>query len=249
MGKEKSLQRGFYIYRRQYLCGGRNQGFIIMGRKKLQRFQENEENNNVIQEGKEIFEQIRGNWKKKQFKNQSSLVVELACGRGEFTVGLAREYPDKNFIGVDIKGSRIWKGSTIAIQEGLENVAFLRTQIELLDKFFDRGEISELWITFPDPFPRDGEEKRRLTSPRFLDMYKPLIQKAGIVHFKTDNTGLFDYTFELVKSREDCEILVHTHDFYDSPWKETHHGIKTKYETLFSEKGEKIKYLKFQFKS
>lgn len=219
-----------------------------MSRKKLQRFKENEDNRNVVQPGKEIFEKIKGQWNSVQFENNHPIVVELACGRGEFTVGLARQYPDKNFIGVDIKGSRIWKGSTIAITEGLNNVAFLRTQIQLLDKFFDHGEISELWITFPDPFPRDGDEKRRLTSPRFLDMYKPLIKADGIVHFKTDNTGLFDYTLDVVKQRGDCEIILHTHNFYESPWKEEHHGIQTKYEKLFSEKGEKIKYLKFRFK-
>jgi tRNA (guanine-N7-)-methyltransferase len=218
-----------------------------MSRRKLQRFQENEVNRNVVQPGKDIFEKIKGNWNSVQFENDNPIVVELACGRGEFTVGLARHYPGKNFIGVDIKGSRIWKGSTIAITEGLENVAFLRTQIQLLEKYFSTNEISELWITFPDPFPREGDEKRRLTSPKFLEMYKPLLKKEGIIHFKTDNTGLFDYTFELVKQRGDCEVLFHTHDFYESPWKDVHHGIKTKYETLFSEKGEKIKYLKFKF--
>ena len=218
-----------------------------MSRRKLQRFKENEANSNVVQSGKEIFEKIKGNWNAVQFENDNPIVVELACGRGEFSVGLARNYPEKNFIGVDIKGSRIWKGSTVALSEGLSNVAFLRTQIQLLDSFFSESEISELWITFPDPFPREGDEKRRLTSPRFLDMYKPLLKKNGIVHFKTDNTGLFDYTLDLVKQREDCEIMLHTHDFYASQWKDEHHGIKTKYETIFSEKGEKIKYLKFKF--
>ncbi|MCH7409828.1 tRNA (guanosine(46)-N7)-methyltransferase TrmB [Belliella sp. DSM 111904] len=218
-----------------------------MGRNKLQRFKENEENRNVIQSGKPIFENIKGKWNTDQFQNENPIVVELACGRGEFTVGLAREYPAQNFIGVDIKGSRIWKGSKTALEEGLENVAFLRTQIQQLSEFFDTEEISELWITFPDPFPRDGDEKRRLTSPRFLDMYKPLIKKNGVINFKTDNTGLFDYSLELVRSREDIEILSHTHDFYQSEWKDDHHGIKTRYEKIFSDQGEKIKYLKFRF--
>lgn len=211
------------------------------------RFKANEENPNVVQEGKPIFEEIKGQWRARQFQNQNPLVVELACGRGEFTVGLARVFPHQNFIGVDIKGSRIWKGSSTATEEGLENVAFLRTQIQLLDKFFDQGEIDELWITFPDPFPRDGDEKRRLTSDRFLDMYKPLLKSRGTVHFKTDNTGLFDFSLNLVQSRKDIEVLGHTHDFYQSEWKDDHFGIQTRYEKMFSEKGEKIKYLKFRF--
>lgn len=220
-----------------------------MGRNKLQRFKDNEKNRNVIQEGKEFFNVIKGNWNSLQFGNQMPLVVELACGRGEFTVGLAREYPDQNFIGVDIKGSRIWKGSSIAMSEGLENVSFLRTQIQLLGNFFEKDEIDELWITFPDPFPREGDEKRRLTCTKFLDMYKFILKLNGVIHFKTDNTGLFEYTHQLVMERPDCDILVATTDFYHSQWKESHHGIQTRYEKIFSDKGEKIKYLKFKFLS
>jgi tRNA (guanine-N7-)-methyltransferase len=220
-----------------------------MSRKKLVRFAQNEENPNVVQSGKPIFQEIKGHWNEKQFQNSNPIVVELACGRGEFTVGLGREYPEQNFIGVDIKGSRIWKGSSTATAEGLTNIAFLRTQIQNLEEFFAEGEITTLWITFPDPFPRDGDEKRRLTSPKFLDMYKPMIKDGGVVHFKTDNTGLFDYTLELVQSREDIEVLAYTHDFYQSDMRDDHHGIKTRYEKIFSEKGEKIKYLKFRFKA
>lgn len=218
-----------------------------MSRRKLVRFAENEQNTNVIQSGKQIFEEIKGNWNKKQFQNENPIVVELACGRGEFTVGLGRVFKDQNFIGVDIKGSRIWKGSSTAIHEEIYNVAFLRTQIQQLEQFFDKGEVSELWITFPDPFPRDGDEKRRLTSPRFLEMYKPMIKSGGIIHFKTDNTGLFDYSLAVFRSRADIQLIGFTNDFYQSEWKDEHFGIKTKYEKLFSDKGEKIKYLKFRF--
>jgi len=218
-----------------------------MGRKKLERFRQNEINRNVVQQGKDIFNHIKGAWNKEQFQNDHPLTVELACGRGEFTVGLARQYPKRNFVGVDIKGSRIWKGSTIAIAEGLENVAFLRSQIEVLEDFFDQWEIDELWITFPDPRPREGDEKKRLTSPRFLDMYKPMIRQGGSVHLKTDNTGLFNYTLEVLQNRDDVEILVATQDFYSSPHRDDHFGIQTRHEKMFSEQGEKIKYLKFHF--
>ena len=220
-----------------------------MGRNKLFRFKQNELSGNVVQAGKDIYDKIKGKWNEVQFQNNNPLTVELACGRGEFTVGLARVYPDRNFIGVDIKGSRIWKGSTTAAAESLDNVAFLRCQIETLDDFFDMEEITELWITFPDPRLREGEEKKRLTSPRFLEMYKPLIKKDGIVHLKTDNTGLFDYTLALLKNRDDIEGLEHTDDFYRSLYKDDHFGIQTRYEKMFSGQGERIKYLKFSFKS
>lgn len=219
-----------------------------MGRNKLERFRQNEENANVVQPGKDIFEKIKGNWKSMQFKSEAPLVVELACGRGEFTVGQARVDASKNFVGVDIKGSRIWKGSSIAIAEGLENVAFLRTQIELLEDSFEEKEIDELWITFPDPRPKDRDERKRLTSPKFLEMYKKIMGREGHVHFKTDNTGLYEYTFDLFESREDIVIYKNTRDFYQSEWKDIHHGIMTRYEKMFMDKGETIKYIEFGFK-
>jgi len=218
-----------------------------MSRKKLVRFAQNEVNPNVVQAGKPIFDQIKGQWNTLQFANDQPLVVELACGRGEFTLGLGRQYPNQNFIGVDIKGSRIWKGSSSATAEGIHTVAFLRTQIQQLQDLFAPGEISELWITFPDPFPRDGDEKRRLTSPKFLEMYKQLVKTGGLIHFKTDNTGLYEYTDLVLKDRPDCQIHFNTADFYESELREAHHGIKTRYEKIFSDKGEKIKYIQFSF--
>ena len=218
-----------------------------MSRKKLVRFAQNEVNPNVVQAGKPIFDQIKGQWNTLQFANDQPLVVELACGRGEFTLGLGRQYPNQNFIGVDIKGSRIWKGSSSATAEGIHTVAFLRTQIQQLQDLFAPGEISELWITFPDPFPRDGDEKRRLTSPKFLEMYKQLVKSGGLIHFKTDNTGLYEYTDLVLKDRPDCQIHFNTADFYESELRDAHHGIKTRYEKIFSDKGEKIKYIQFSF--
>jgi tRNA (guanine-N7-)-methyltransferase len=218
-----------------------------MSRKKLVRFAQNEVNPNVVQAGKPIFDQIKGQWNAVQFANDQPLVVELACGRGEFTLGLGRQYPNQNFIGVDIKGSRIWKGSSSATAEGIHTVAFLRTQIQQLQDFFAAGEISELWITFPDPFPRDGDEKRRLTSPKFLEMYKQLVKTGGLIHFKTDNTGLYEYTDLVLNDRPDCQIHYNTADFYESELRDAHHGIKTRYEKIFSDKGEKIKYIQFSF--
>ena len=218
-----------------------------MSRKKLVRFAQNEVNPNVVQAGKPIFDQIKGQWNTLQFANDQPLIVELACGRGEFTLGLGRQYPNQNFIGVDIKGSRIWKGSSSATAEGIHTVAFLRTQIQQLQDFFAPGEISELWITFPDPFPRDGDEKRRLTSPKFLEMYKQLVKPGGLIHFKTDNTGLYEYTDLVLNDRPDCQIHFNTADFYESELRDAHHGIKTRYEKIFSAKGEKIKYIQFSF--
>ena len=218
-----------------------------MSRNKLVRFAQNEVNPNVVQAGKPIFEQVKGQWNVLLFANDQPLVVELACGRGEFTLGLGRQYPNQNFIGVDIKGSRIWKGSSTATAEGIHTVAFLRTQIQQLQDFFAPGEISELWITFPDPYPRDGDEKRRLTSPKFLEMYKQLVKAGGLIHFKTDNTGLYEYTESVLSARPDCQIHYNTADFYGSELRDAHYGIKTRYEKIFSDKGEKIKYIQFSF--
>lgn len=219
-----------------------------MGRKKLERFQDNAERYNVVQDGKENFGQLVGKWRPDHFKNNNDLVVELGCGRGEYTVGLGEKNADKNFVGVDIKGSRIWVGSSYALEHKLDNVAFLRTQIELLDKHFGEQEISEIWVTFPDPRPKDKDEKRRLTAPRYLDTYKKLLKKGGWLKFKTDNTPLFDYTLDLIREKlVKVKNLEYTYDLYNSEYMDEHFGVKTKYEKLFFEKGERIKYLKFQF--
>ena len=218
-----------------------------MGRKKQQRFADNAARRNVIEPGKALFESIRGEWST-FFDNDNPIVIELGCGRGEYTVGLAEKVPVKNYIGIDIKGSRIWVGSTYAIENKLDNVAFLRTMIQHLEKFFAEQEVSEVWITFPDPRPKDRDEKRRLTFPRFMEMYRNILKPDGWVKFKTDNTELFDYTLSLIEEqRIKVKNLVYTHDLYHSDLLDEHHGVQTKYEKLFSEKGERIKYMRFQF--
>lgn len=217
-------------------------------KRKQERFRVIEERTNVIEPSKPVYEQIKGKWRQEHFQNDHPITVELACGRGEYSVGLGKLFPGRNYIGVDIKGERIWKGSTQAVEEKLENVAFLRTQILLLDKFFADEEIDEIWMTFPDPRPRKRDIKRRLTSPRFLAMYKRLLSRNGILRLKTDNTPLFEYTLEEVSGREDITDLQFTRDLYQSPLRPECFDIRTRYEEEFTAKGENIKYLRFRFK-
>ncbi|NJN27605.1 MAG: tRNA (guanosine(46)-N7)-methyltransferase TrmB [Cyclobacteriaceae bacterium] len=216
-------------------------------RKKQQRFLDNDINRNVVQAGKEIFESVKGGWNKEIFDNDNDIVLELACGRGEYSTGLGAIFPNKNFIGIDIKGNRIWVGSKKARLENLHNVAFLRTQIDHLERFFEPGEFSEIWIVFPDPRPKDSDEHRRLTSPKYLEVYKRLIKPGGWIHLKTDNTSLFDYSVTVLSGRNDIRDLSFTWQLYHSEFAADHHGIKTKYEHQFTAQGEDIKYLKFRF--
>lgn len=216
-------------------------------KRKQERFRIIEANPNVIEPTKALYQKIKGKWQADYFHNSHPLTLELACGRGEYTVGLARLFPDRNFIGVDIKGERIWKGSTLALGEGLDNACFLRTQILMLENFFEAGEVSEIWLTFPDPRPRKRDVKRRLTSPRFMEMYKKILTKGGYLRLKTDNTQLFEYTLEQVGMRSDISDLAFTRDVYTSDLQKECFDIKTRYEQEFTEKGEKIKYLRFRF--
>jgi len=215
---------------------------------KLERFRVVAERDNVLQAGKDLYFQIKGKWNELYFKNEYPVTVELACGRGEYSVNLAEQFPNQNFVGVDVKGDRLWKGSTWAIERSLKNVGFLRADILGLATFFGTGEISELWITFPDPRPRKRDIKRRLTGNRYLDIYKPLIGKGGWVRFKTDNTGLFEFTLEELNLRKDIQDLKHTDDLYQSDLRPECFDIKTRYEEMFTAEGEKIKYLRFRFK-
>lgn len=217
-------------------------------KRKQERFRIIEERENVIEPSKPHYQTIKGKWHEQHFRNDKPLTVELACGRGEYSVGLGKLFPDRNFVGVDIKGERIWKGSTLALEQRLDNVAFLRTQILLLENFFEDGEIDEIWLTFPDPRPRKRDIKRRLTSPRFLGMFKKLLRPGGMLRLKTDNTALFDYTLEELSQREDIEELEYTRELYSSQLRPECYDIRTRYEEEFAAKGETIKYLRFRFK-
>ena len=218
-------------------------------KRKQERFRIIEGNPNVVEPSKPSYETIKGKWRKNFFKNPNPLTLELACGRGEYTIGLAKLFPNRNYIGVDIKGERIWKGSTIALEEQLDNAAFLRTQILMIENFFSPGEVNEIWLTFPDPRPRKRDIKRRLTSPRFMEIYKSLLEAGGYARLKTDNTQLFEYTLEQLQLRSDIYDLEFTADVYNSDLKKECFDIKTRYEQEFSQKGEKIKYLRFRFVS
>ncbi len=215
---------------------------------KLFRFKVVSERDNVIQPGKELFQSIKGNWNSRYFKNDKPITVELACGRGEYSVALAAMFPERNYIGVDIKGDRIWKGSTLAVEQQLSNIGFLRTNILNIETFFETEEVDEIWITFPDPRPKKRDIKRRLTNTRFLDLYKKILRPGGYVRFKTDNTDLFRFSLEELASRNDIVDLAHTEDVYQSPLRPECFDIKTRYEEMFASKGEKIKYLRYRFK-
>lgn len=215
---------------------------------KLKRFEIISGRDNVIEPGKDNFLNIKGKWQESYFKNDNPITIELACGRGEYTVGMARMFPERNYVGVDKKGDRLWKGSTWAVEEQLANVAFLRTEILFTESFFEVGEVDEIWLTFPDPRPRIRDIKRRLSSSRYIDMYKKILLPSGFFRFKTDNTDLFNFTLEELGYRNDMVDFEYTHDLYESHLRPECYDIKTIYEEMFAAKGEKIKYLRFRFK-
>ena len=219
-----------------------------MAKNKLKRFAQMADYPNVITaKFEEVFRadfRLKGCWADEVFGNRNPLVLELGCGKGEYTVALARKYPEKNFIGVDIKGARIWVGATDALQNQLANVAFLRTRIEFIRSCFAAGELSEIWITFPDPQPQSSRENKRLTSDRFLQSYREILQPNGIIHLKTDSEDLFEYTCEVIKYNN-CRILARTDDLYHSGYIDDILSVQTYYEKMFMDKGFTIKYLKF----
>ena len=219
-----------------------------MSKGKIQKFEENLTFDNIFQP---LYEEIisgfplKGKWNEEYFHNSNPIVLELACGKGEYSIGLAEKYPDKNFIGIDIKGSRIWRGAKTAFDNKIKNVAFLRIQISLLEHCFDKDEVSEIWITFPDPHPRTSRYRRRLTSPNFLRKFMNIIKKDGHIHLKTDDQGLFDYTLDVIDEKGHY-LLAHTRDIYKTDSFDEVKSIQTFYEKMFLEQNLPIHYLKFR---
>lgn len=220
-----------------------------MGSKnKLKRFKENETFANVIQPTRQEVEmgfKLKGNWKA-HFKNDNPIVLELGCGKGEYTLGLAKKNPNKNFIGIDIKGARFWRGAKTALEEGLSNVAFLRTQIELVDSIFGKEEVSEIWITFPDPQIKYKRTKHRMTNAVFLEKYKRVLEPKGLMHLKTDSEFMHGYTLGLLQGL-DLEILYANHNIYKNEGSPRDVlDIQTFYEKQYLEKGKPITYIQFR---
>jgi tRNA (guanine-N7-)-methyltransferase len=189
---------------------------------------------------------LRGLWKAKHFGNDHPITLELACGRGEYTVQLAERFPERNFIGVDVKGARIWKGARQALAEGLHNAAFLRTRIEQIAHFFAKGEVAEIWITFPDPFLKSGKENRRLTSPRFLDDFRKILVPGGLIHLKTDSPELYEFTQDVLAHYSHATLLLEQDDIYSTELVMPELAFKTYYENMHLRDQKTIKYMRIQ---
>lgn len=216
-----------------------------MGKDKLRKFAEVATFPNVVQ--LEAGKPFKGKWASEFFKNEKPLILELACGKGEYTVNLAKLFPEKNFIGIDYKGNRIWRGAKTAIEEGISNVGFLRIQIETILEYFAEGEVSEIWITFPDPQPQESREKKRLTNPAFLERYKHILVPEGIMHLKTDNDGFYAYTVEQIEL-QNLPKLKETTDLYHSDLVDEVLSIKTYYEKKYLAVDKNINYVQWKFK-
>jgi len=218
-----------------------------MGNKnKLAKFAESASFPNMFQpsyeEVKETYS-MQGKWRSDFFKNENDIVLELGCGKGEYTVGLGRKYPKRNFIGVDIKGARMWRGCKTSVEEGLRNVAFLRQKIQLIANMFAKNEVDEIWITFPDPQPKVA--KRRLTAPQYMERYAKILKPGGVINFKTDSEPLFDYTLEMIEEYGH-ELIVSVKDLYSEEGFEEVKAIKTHYEKLFNDQGFDINFMQFR---
>lgn len=215
-----------------------------MGKDKLRKFAEVATFKNVVQ--LEAGKEYKGKWGAQFFGNNKPLILELACGKGEYTVNLAKMFPESNFIGIDYKGNRIWRGAKTALEEDIENVGFLRIQIETILDYFDENEISEIWITFPDPQPQDSREKKRLTNPAFLNRYKFILKEGGIMHLKTDNDGFYAYTLEQIEALG-LDKTKETTDLYKSDIVDDVLSIKTYYEKKYLAVDKNINYVQWIF--
>lgn len=222
-----------------------------MGKNKLVRFAENKTLPNVIQPTRDEAIKgfcLKGKWKKEYFKNENPIILELGCGKGEYSVNMAKSFPDKNFIGIDIKGARFWFGAKEAYASEIKNVAFLRTQIELIEHFFDTDEVDEIWITFPDPQIKYKRTKHRLTNAEFLERYKHILKPEGYIHLKTDSEFMHGYTLGLLHGAGH-KVLYANHHIYNSDGVPTEvTEIKTFYEQFYLEQGKPITYIRFQLK-
>lgn len=218
----------------------------MSSKNKLERFAENKTFSNLFEYSfdriKEEGFPLKGRWKQDFFKNDNPIVLELGCGKGEYTVGLAREHKDINYIGVDIKGARMWVGLCSARNEGLTNVAFIRTRIELIDNFFAEGEVDEIWVTFPDPQP--SKPRKRLTAPNFLDHYRNFLKKDGVVNLKTDSDLMYEFTVETAKEAN-YPIYYNYDNLYNNDDDLEVKKIRTYYEQIWLDKGLTIKYIRF----
>lgn len=188
---------------------------------------------------------VKGMWNKDIFRNENPIILELGCGKGEYTTGMAIRFSDNNYIGIDIKGARMWRGAKTANEMKLPNVAFLRTRIEFINSFFSKDEIDEIWITFPDPHAGGRNFNKRLTSPRFLNAYRLILRNKGLVHLKTDNKELFEYTKKVV-GYNNLDVILSTGDLYSSYQSDDILSIRTHYENKFIEEGLKINFLSFR---
>ena len=218
-----------------------------MSKGKLEKFKEMESFSNVLQPPfEEIFNNdfyLKGKWSNHFFGNENPITLELGCGKGEYTVGLAKHYPERNFIGIDIKGARIWKGAKNALNEGIGNAVFLRTRIDFIESFFTTGEVQEIWITFPDPQP--VKKLKRLTSSRFLNRYRKFLISGGLVHLKTDNQELYRYTKRLVEYNK-LPVEFSTENLYNNGLNDDFLNIRTFYESIWLEAGLPIHYIRFR---
>jgi len=211
------------------------------GRSKQHKFAEMQTFSNVYQFDKTK----KGNWAREVFKNNNPITIETGCGKGDYCLALAKQYPDRNFIGIDVKGARLWAGAKKALAANLPNVAFLRIQIDHIAEYFDKNEVSNIWITFPDPFLKKSKSKKRLTSLKFLQLYQQVLKPGSIINFKTDSPDLYNFTLDTLNENK-FNIIRTTDNLYTSGWADDYLFIKTHYEKMHLANGLTIKYVEFK---